>query len=361
MANNPIHEMIAAFAVGCMDNENFIQFKDYFKEGGELPKGELGELQNIVSMIPIILDLETPDPTLKDKVAKRLIELKDEMKSKIREERRKTFATRITRSLTFTSSGKITEERKPVKTEVTNTSSKKYPDTFHTSAKIDVPEEITRNVAKELLTTKIGNGQPGSLFEPNLREKSEEFKPESRDKSGSGFVGWIALMASIILFCIVGYFTYSSVSSLNKKVDELESKTASLRSELATSTNFVNKHISVIEFLNKGNISVIDLRGTEQSENISARVFLAFNEKEGLVQFKNAKTLQPNQGYQLWLISKGQAYSMGVYSPSGSEYMRITTFPYIPREQVQSIMVTIESNGGSPTPSAQSYLSGIFR
>jgi len=81
MTNNPIHEMIAAFAAGCMDNENFIQFKDYFKEGGELPKGELGELQNIVSMIPIILDLETPDPALKDKVAKRLIELKDEIKS----------------------------------------------------------------------------------------------------------------------------------------------------------------------------------------------------------------------------------------------------------------------------------------
>src|SRR5690606_8665039 len=121
------------------------------------------------------------------------------------------------------------------------------------------------------------------------------------------------------------------------------------------------KHISVIEFLNKVNISVIDLSGAEKSENVSARVFLAFNEKEGFVQFKNVKTLQPNQGYQLWLVGKGQAYSMGVYSPSGSEYMRITTFPYIPREQVQSIMVTVESSSGSPTPSAQSYLSGIFR
>jgi len=26
--------MIAAFAVGCMDKENFIQFKDYLREGG---------------------------------------------------------------------------------------------------------------------------------------------------------------------------------------------------------------------------------------------------------------------------------------------------------------------------------------
>jgi hypothetical protein len=352
--------MIAAFAAGCMDNENFIQFKDYFKEGGELPKGELGELQNIVSMIPIILDLETPDPALKDKVAKRLIELKDEIKSKIREERRKTFATRITRSLTFTSSGKITQEKIPVKTEITDTGSKRYPDTFHTSAKIDVPEEIKRNAEKELLTSKIESSQPDSLFEQNLKEKQNNFKPGSSDKPGSGFIGWIALMASIIMFCIVGYFTYSSVSSLNKKVNELESKTVSLRSELATSTNFVNKLISVFVFLNIKNITVIDLNVSDRGGNVSARVLLAFNEKEGLIQFKNVKTLQPNQGYQLWLVGKGQAYSMGVYSPAGRDYMRITTFPYIPREQVQSIMVTIESSSGSPTPSAQSYLTGNF-
>ncbi|MDH7605806.1 MAG: hypothetical protein QHH13_12965, partial [Melioribacter sp.] len=91
MSDDAIHEMMAAFAIGCMDRKNFIQFKDYVDAGGELPEGALGELQNIVSLIPIILEIEQPKESLKDEVAKRLIGLQDEIKTRIREEKRKTL------------------------------------------------------------------------------------------------------------------------------------------------------------------------------------------------------------------------------------------------------------------------------
>src|ERR1035437_366337 len=99
MADKAIHEMISAFAAGCMDKANFVQFKDYINEGGELPDRELGELQNIISMIPVILDLEIPDPAIKDMVAKKLIGMKDEIKTKIIAE--KTRATSQTKAGTF--------------------------------------------------------------------------------------------------------------------------------------------------------------------------------------------------------------------------------------------------------------------
>src|SRR3989339_1848838 len=99
MADKALSEMIAAFATGCMDKENYMQFKDYMDEGGNLPKGELGELQNIISMIPVILDLEKPDPTIKDLVAKKLIGMKEEIKTKIIEGKRKTVGTKIKTNL----------------------------------------------------------------------------------------------------------------------------------------------------------------------------------------------------------------------------------------------------------------------
>jgi hypothetical protein len=361
MANNPIQEMIAAFAVGCMDKENFIQFKDYLKEEGELPKGELGELQNIVSMIPIILELETPDPSLKDNVAKRLINMKDEIKTKIREDRKKTFATTVTKSSTFviskTKANKITAPHAEPELQGEH----KFPDTFHSTAKIELPNEFTKSVAHELRSSKIESEQPQSLFAPGVSSRSTGTPSQTNEKFSNGLIGWVSLMLSIILFCIVGYFTYNSVSSLNKKVDELESKITSLRGELASSTNFVNNYISVIEFFNYKDVTVVNLNSTAAGDKATARVFLAYEEKEGLVQFKNVKPLQPNQGYQLWLISKGQAYSMGVYVPNGSEYLRITSFPFIPKELIQEIRVTIESNTGSPTPSVQNYLSGSMK
>jgi len=72
------------------------------------------------------------------------------------------------------------------------------------------------------------------------------------------------------------------------------------------------------------------------------------------------KPLQPNQGYQLWAVSKGVAYSMGVYTPSSNEYIHISSFPFIPKENIEMLTITIESNSGSPTPSVQSYLVGNF-
>ena len=72
-----VFEMMAAFAVGCMDKENYVQVKEFLDEGGELPERQLGELQNIVAMIPIILELEKPAPEIKDLVAKKLISMKD--------------------------------------------------------------------------------------------------------------------------------------------------------------------------------------------------------------------------------------------------------------------------------------------
>ncbi len=162
------------------------------------------------------------------------------------------------------------------------------------------------------------------------------------------------------LFCIIGYFSYSSVNDLNRKIEELESRLTSLRSELANSNAFVNKYISLIEFFNYKDVIVINLSATDPNEQASARVFLAYKEKEGLIEFKNVKALQPNQGYQVWLVTRNQSYSMGVYTPNGNEYMRITSFPFIPQEQALAIKVTIESNTGSPTPSVQSYLEGTI-
>ncbi len=359
MPNNPIHEMIAAFAAGCMDKENFVQFRDYILEGGELPPGELGELQNIVAMIPVILELETPDPSLKDKVAKKLIGMKDEIKTKIREERKKTFGTRATKSTAFSEA--LHEDTADSFTGIKNKTASHYPDTFHSTAKHEIPKEVTKNITAAMKRTDQLNNQPQSLFAPKTQATDlQEIKPPVPDKGSSSFVGWIALLLTIILFGIVGYFTYSSVTALNKKVDELETKLISLRSELAASTAFVNKYVSLIEFFNYKDVTIVNLSSTDPNEKATARVYLAFNEKEGIIEFKDIKALQPNQGYQLWLVGRSQSYSMGVYVPNGNEYMRITAFPFIPQEQIQSLKVTIESNTGSPTPSVQSYLEGPF-
>lgn len=337
MSDDAIHEMMAAFAIGCMDRKNFIQFKDYVDAGGELPEGALGELQNIVSLIPTILEIEKPKDSLKDEVAKKLMSLQDEIKTRIREEKRKTLLGK-----TFNTTQK--EIGKP---------------TFQLS---NLTKSTIVKESKEEKTLKTKTKYEGSVIpeKPVQYMTPQPAAPQAKEKSGGAVIGWIALLISIVLFSVLGYYSFTSIESLNRQIEELNHDITLFRSELSRTNNFVNNYLSFIEFFNYKDVIVVNLNSVDPNEKASARVFLSFDVREGLIQFKNVKPLPPNQGYQLWAVSKGVAYSMGVYTPSGNEYIHISSFPFIPKENIEMLKITIESNSGSPTPSVQSYLAGSF-
>ncbi len=368
MASNPISEMIAGFAAGCMDKDNFVQFKDYVVAGGELPQNELGDLQNIISMIPVILDLEQPDPSIKDSIAKKLISLKDEIKTRIREEKQKATQT-FEYKPTFT-------ESKPIAGKTFITESKEFPepetkqDTKQTLNFLK-PRQSTKLTSGEFINTSIDEDrkrgstkidsiipdQPQTLF-PAQQQPVLQAPPQ--EKPTGGFAGWIAIILTLLLFTILGYYTYITVGEANNKIEELERSITSMKSDLVTSNNFISNYISLIEFFNNRDVTIVNLTSGDANDKASARIFLAFDQKEGLIQFKNARPLQPNQGYQIWVVSKSQSYSIGVYSPNQNEYLRLTSFPFLPKEQIDRIRITVESNTGSPTPSIQSYLEGTL-
>ena len=82
MADKAIDQMISAFATGCLDRDNFIQFKKYIQKGGEVPRGEIGEQQNVMALIPTILEIEQPDEIIKEQVAKKIIEIQEKIKTR---------------------------------------------------------------------------------------------------------------------------------------------------------------------------------------------------------------------------------------------------------------------------------------
>lgn len=409
MADRMIHEMIAAFAAGCMDKDNFVQFKDYMTQGGDLPRGELGELQNIISMIPVILELENPDAAIKDMVAKKLIGMKDEIKTKIIEEKKRTSATFVRTAAAKTSAFTKTSapsspkynaltstgisESKAGKKETTSTPAFQFAkDEFAAEEPSTIRQRRTRETAKTkepktkapteepkrietatphepdyLPAGKAGQTgrQPKSLF---AQQQPGQVSPVPQEKVSSGIVGWIAILLVIILFTILGYYSYISMESLRRQIDDLKNEITSLRSQQSTANNFISNYASLIEFFNYKDIQVINFArlaaegetakqaGLDENEKASAQLLLSFTQKEGLIQFKNVKQLPSNQGYQVWMVSKGQSYSLGVYQPGGSEYLRISSFPFLPKEKIESFSITVEPNNGSASPSTNIYL-----
>lgn len=74
--------MLQAKALNCLDQDDKSKLQDYIDAGHVFPWDELGVYQYVASLLPLTLKLETPDVELKDRVALRLIKLRDELRAK---------------------------------------------------------------------------------------------------------------------------------------------------------------------------------------------------------------------------------------------------------------------------------------
>ena len=79
--------MLQARALGCLDENENKELQEFMDAGYLFPWDELGKFQNVASLLPLALELELPDPELKDRVALKLIKLSEQLRaSKILEE-----------------------------------------------------------------------------------------------------------------------------------------------------------------------------------------------------------------------------------------------------------------------------------
>lgn len=336
MPDQAINEMISAFAAGCMDKENFIHFYHYFKSKGDLPYKELGQLQTLSSMLPAILELEYPRPELKNKVARTLIAMQDEIKEKIKVDRQKTFDASPTQ-----------KPDEPVKRE-TRISSNESP---RNEVKLPAVENnMTNKPANEPQQNNYLNID-NRLFTDNVTRAPEppSFTPV-----------WIIVALLFIGVCTLGYFGYTSLNELKESVTKSESAITSLKSELRNNSEFINRNSALIDFFNYENIWSVQITGSDPSLKISGKLFLALTEKEALLQMTNLPTPSPEEAYQLWVIVNKQPVSMGnFFVEPGSRFVKISNIPVIAKEQVQQFLITMEPRGGSALPAGLTYAVGL--
>ena len=80
MSNMESMELLQAKALGCLDPEDDALFTKLMKEDENFPWQELGHYQNLVAFLPTLLDIEVPEPEVKDNVARKLYELGEKNK-----------------------------------------------------------------------------------------------------------------------------------------------------------------------------------------------------------------------------------------------------------------------------------------
>ncbi len=158
-------ELIYAGVLGCLDRADQTKLNEYIKSGGELPPN-LGEFQNIAALLPVILQAESPDPQLKDKVARKLYRIKDEIRAKAAAEKSDVSPAEV-----FYNNSR--ENRKSSLTTGDRLSSSEEPE------KLELSESETGNEEVEEQSISSEPSQPGEeVSKQNSCDlNAEEFEP----------------------------------------------------------------------------------------------------------------------------------------------------------------------------------------
>ncbi len=72
------YDLMYAYALGCLNENDVLNFKEISVSDENFLWDELGEFQNLAALMASILSVEMPKPEVKEKVARKLYNLKDE-------------------------------------------------------------------------------------------------------------------------------------------------------------------------------------------------------------------------------------------------------------------------------------------
>jgi cell division protein FtsL len=407
---NEYYDFLYAYALGCLSNSELKKLQDYLQTSTDFPWEELGEFQNIISLLPSILSSETPNPRLKDNVARKLYKLKKEGLTK-------THVRQNTRPTPIKEERIIPEERKEMNIASKGKLGKKPDgDTYypigvknignelkvekHITAdgefqavtpkkKMHIPVRPSYNTQIRLRVTDEGKEEiAGTQKDPHptdeeivndsidlsKKKRDERFykthpteqfvdkkkpKPtfqntseEPQKKNHVNIIVTIAILAFVLAGLIFMYFKISSdVTGYKQGVEKLNQQISDLSSQ-------VNTNQDLQKLLASKNVKIINLTGTSLAKGGYGKIIMSLEEKKGYLQLFNMPNLNEGKSYELWINITGKLLALGVFkSQNNIEYFPFS-IPFIPDKASVLFYLTETPSGNSLKPFGNIYLSG---
>jgi len=244
MSNVESKELLQAKALGCLDPEDDALITKLMKEDENFPWQELGHYQNLVAFLPTILDIEVPEPEVKDNVARKLYELGEKIKARKAEEIKQNTIAKEAELDKIEEDGFIIEEEPIEKAEIPEVTEdpanvgKNNTGISFKQHRVQLPKPLSdgKKVIREPLMKKQ-QGEPQTKTTSIHPEKEFELKSDEiyvskypagetyggSNTSKSGLILTIILFVVTLLALIFVYFILSSDIQENRdKIDRLE-------------------------------------------------------------------------------------------------------------------------------------------
>lgn len=317
---NDLKEMIASYAVGCMDNENYSYLKKHKKDGGYLPENELGKLQYIISLLPLSLEEKEVPEYLLDRLGNRLLETHKKILGGSLPDRR------ITKDI---EESKLDEDKPPITL-------------------------IDHQIQEE-------ESDPLKETEKTIPPKADQQVEEEDAQYSKSKLFWIfnfILLAGLLIF---SFLLSNETSELSEKVESMKKQLTEINSETSAAKDFITEHMNFVDFFNNPDILITPLSGGKDNPKSFGRFFLSLDAGEGLLELKKMPKPGENEFYTFWMLGKNSQQILNSFNsiPDG-KYIKITQIPNGPRQKVYQFVLTLESDSAATKPSTKVYLSGML-
>ncbi|MCF8306412.1 MAG: anti-sigma factor [Ignavibacteriales bacterium] len=350
MSENIKIEMISAFAAGCMDAKNYLSFKEYIETGGELPAKRLSELQNIISILPLLESPETPSDALKQSVAKKLLSLNEELKDKI--EAAKKPREKQSENKKAEEKSDIPEKMKTIPEKKAEKTATLIPEIKNASIPV-IPEPALPSAEPSPFESAVDEESPIMQKIRHRREQIDKIENTGTAKNYSLLI--FSGIALIIILMTAGIFILYTIT--DNRLNDISAALQEVTTEVRDNSSFRENYLSIVEFFNLSDITTFNLKSSAADKDYSAKFMLSKSSGKGLLHIYNLPSPGNDSEFQLWVKSGGQTFAILTFVPiPGKKFFEISELPVFDMNNNLETFITIEERGGASNPSGQLLL-----
>src|ERR1035437_7310352 len=272
-----INDLIYAYSLGCLDNEELQRLREHLNSGENHNIQELGEFQNLVSLLPSTLKIENPDPQLKDNVAKKLYRLKDEIRAQRQKNKPLPNVQEATGEKVQDSS---LEEQERLKTEfkAINSASAEENDAQEWD---EGPIDLSSNMEIPL------------------------FRPMAPIKKNSNI-----MIFGVVLFFLLAIGITLTYMNISLKTGNLANEVDKLKKDLGNLNIKLISNQEIQEMIQSPEVQVINLRGTSINPNSFGKLIIGSDKGAGYIKLAQMPAIQEDKIFQLWVSISGSYLSL---------------------------------------------------
>lgn len=158
---------------------------------------------------------------------------------------------------------------------------------------------------------------------------------------------YIAAAAAVLLVvsATLNYYYYHSYHQASEKYEALLSEKTMLEASVNVYKTRLQEASDARELMANPAMAVVKMPGVAGKENSHATVYWNTQSKEVYLLTAQLPAAPAGKQYQLWAIVDGKPVDAGVLENCNSSLCKMKTIP-----SAQAFAITLEQNGGSPTP-----------